>query len=107
VESERLRRAKSCEAPIPPRTHAFPPVGSSLLGGVKRGKSAQAALGVSPSPASNPAPEAAATAAAAAVKEEREREQDALDWRDSLSLSDETAISFDFEEVLDQVFEAV
>ena len=91
TEAERIRRVKSFGG-------AARSVGSSLLSGVKRGKSAQAALGVSAPPASTPA----------LVKEqeqEQERDRDALDWRNSIELSDEITISFDFEHELDADFD--
>ena len=93
VEAEPVRRAKSYQAPLPPPTQSVRSVGVSVLGGVRRGKSAQAALGITPSPTPNPA------------RVEEERQQEGLDWMDSLGLSDDIAISFDFEEELDQPFE--
>jgi hypothetical protein len=96
VEAEPIRRVKSYQPPPPPPTQSIRSIGLSVLGGVKRGRSAQAALGVSPSPAPN-----------TARAEEHERHQDVFDWRDSLGLSDEVAMSFDLEEELDQVLEAI
>jgi len=98
VAPERIRRAKSYEALLPPPTQTIRSVGLSLLSGVRRGRSAQAALCVGPSPASNPSPPRA---------EERERERDTLDWTNSLALSDDITISFDFDEDLDEIFEEV
>lgn len=95
VGAEPIRRAKSYQPPPPP-TQSIRSIGLSVLGGVRRGKSAQAALCVGPAPAPN-----------AARVEEHERHQDVLDWRESLGLSDEIAFSFDFEEDLDQVFEGL
>lgn len=94
VEAEPVRRAKSYQAPLPPPTQSARSVGVSVLGGVRRGKSAQAALGITASPTSNPA-----------RPEERERHQEGLDWMDSLGFPDDVAIIFDFEEELDQAFE--
>ena len=93
VEAEPVRRAKSYQAPLPPPTQSVRSVGVSVLGGVRRGKSAQAALGIISSPTSNPA-----------RPEEREQHQEGLDWMDSLGFTDDVAISFDFEEELDQAF---
>lgn len=94
VEAEPIRRAKSYQAPLPPPAQSVRSVGVSILGGVRRGKSAQAALGITPSPTPN-----------RAWVEEREQHQDGLDWMDSMGFSDDIAMSFDFEEELDQVFE--
>lgn len=96
VVAEPIRRVKSYQPSPPPPTQSIRSFGLSVLGGVRRGKSAQAALGVSPSPAPT-----------AARAEEHERHQDVLDWRDSVGLSDDIAMSFDFEEELDQVFVAL
>lgn len=89
TKSERIRRVKSF-------TGAARSVGASLLSGVRRGKSAQAALGVSAPPAPTPA-----------LADEREQERDTLDWTNSIGLSDDVTISFDFEHELDADFDEV
>lgn len=95
TEAERIRRVKSFGG-------AARSVGSSLLSGVRRGKSAQAALGVSAPPASTPA-----LLREQEQEQDRDRDRDALDWRNSIGLSEEITISFDFEDELDADFEEV
>jgi hypothetical protein len=95
VEAERLRRARSYEAPPLLAAETIYSGGFSVLGGMKRGRSAQAALGTA----------TLAPASAPALAEDcgREWEQDAFDWRNSIGLSDEVSISFDFGDELDSV----
>jgi len=95
VEAERLRRARSYEAPPLLAAESIYSGGFSVLGGMKRGRSAQAALGT--------ATLAPASAPALAEDRGREWEQDAFDWRNSIGLSDEVSISFDFGDELDSV----
>ena len=99
MDAERIRRVKSFDAPLSQPSGTVRSVGLSLLGCVRRGKSAQAALGVSAPPRSTPA----------LAEEEREQEQErpVLDWRNSTGLSDEVAITFDFEDELDVLFDEV
>jgi hypothetical protein len=105
VEADRIRRVQSYDvaplfrpAPAPAETPRS--AGPSVLGGVRRGKSAQAALGASPAPAPT-----STSAPAPAPTEEQEKEQDAFDWRESFGFSDDASISFEFEDGLDAIFD--